>query len=225
MKIHYNQTGAHRKKLVEAISTVTGKPASYLGAPGFAYQVGDITIDRDGTVNFGKRPSQLILNRLSELGYTAENAQETEQNPGSETPGLCISFPLADFTPQTLGNLKALLVAKGPLIKAALGIDHLAVTEEDDRLSFPWFKTAPDPEMARAATQFLSALVALAKTQKRVNATEKEVDNQKYAFRCFLLRLGFIGSEYKATRKVLLKNLAGSSAFKAGSKKGDTKDG
>ena len=37
-----------------------------------------------------------------------------------------------------------------------------------------------------------------------------------YAFRCFLLRLGFIGSEYKAERKILLKNLSGSSAFKNG---------
>ena len=54
------------------------------------------------------------------------------------------------------------------------------------------------------------------KEGKRVTATEKPVDNEKYAFRCFLLRLGFIGSEYKAERKILLKNLSGSSAFKNG---------
>ncbi len=42
------------------------------------------------------------------------------------------------------------------------------------------------------------------------------MDNEKYAFRCFLLRLGFIGSEYKAERKILLKNLCGSSTFKNG---------
>jgi hypothetical protein len=45
---------------------------------------------------------------------------------------------------------------------------------------------------------------------------EKKVDNEKYAFRCFLLRLGFIGAEYKTDRKILLKNLTGSSAFKNG---------
>ena len=49
-----------------------------------------------------------------------------------------------------------------------------------------------------------------------MTATEKEVDNEKYAFRCFLLRLGFIGAEYKVERKILLKNLTGSSAFKNG---------
>ena len=47
-------------------------------------------------------------------------------------------------------------------------------------------------------------------------AKEKEVENDKYAFRCFLLRLGFIGSEYKEERRILLKNLSGSSAFKGG---------
>ena len=54
------------------------------------------------------------------------------------------------------------------------------------------------------------------RNQKRINAKEKEVDNEKYAFRCFLLRLGFIGAEYKAERKILLRNLSGSSAFKSG---------
>lgn len=54
----------------------------------------------------------------------------------------------------------------------------------------------------------------MSRNQKRINATEKEVDNEKYAFRCFLLRLGFIGNEYKAERKILLRNLSGSSAFK-----------
>ena len=40
------------------------------------------------------------------------------------------------------------------------------------------------------------------------------MDNEKYAFRCFLLRLGFIGEEFKQSRKILLSNLDGSSAFK-----------
>ena len=55
---------------------------------------------------------------------------------------------------------------------------------------------------------------------KRVTAKEKKVDNDKYAFRGFLLRLGFIGAEFKAERKILLQNLTGSAAFKSGVKKG-----
>ena len=62
----------------------------------------------------------------------------------------------------------------------------------------------------------------MARNAKRVTATEKPADNEKYAFRCFLLRLGFIGAEYKEERKILLKNLSGSSAFKNGGPKSGT---
>jgi hypothetical protein len=58
----------------------------------------------------------------------------------------------------------------------------------------------------------------MACNQKRITAKEKETDNDKYAFRCFLLRLGFIGAEYKLERKILLRNLSGSSAFKGSAK-------
>ena len=63
---------------------------------------------------------------------------------------------------------------------------------------------------------FICKLCEMARNQKRVNAAEKSTDNEKYAFRCFLLRLGFIGAEYKTARKILLKNLSGSSAFRNG---------
>ncbi len=56
----------------------------------------------------------------------------------------------------------------------------------------------------------------MVKRQKRIVATENDVENENYAFRCFLLRLGFIGDEYKAARKILLRNLTGSSAWKGG---------
>jgi hypothetical protein len=61
----------------------------------------------------------------------------------------------------------------------------------------------------------------MARNQKRITAKEKEIPNEKYAFRCFLLRLGFIGKEYKEERKILLRNLTGSAAFKGGVKNED----
>ena len=61
---------------------------------------------------------------------------------------------------------------------------------------------------------FLSALCAMAKEAKRVLAKETYVESEKYAFRCFLLRLGFIGNDSKAARKILLRNLSGHSAFR-----------
>ena len=75
-----------------------------------------------------------------------------------------------------------------------------------------------------AYTHFITALCNMAKKQNRVTAKEKSADNEKYTFRCFLLRLGFIGSEYKKERKILLRNLSGSSAFKNITNKGEPSD-
>lgn len=77
-----------------------------------------------------------------------------------------------------------------------------------------------EEEEALAYTKFISAICEMSKKQKRVTAKPKENENEKYAFRCFLLRLGFIGDEFKADRKILLSKLDGSAAFKAGAKKG-----
>ncbi len=59
---------------------------------------------------------------------------------------------------------------------------------------------------------------ALDNLRNLVTAKEKITNNDKYAFRCFLLRLWFIGAEFKDERKILLRNLSGNSAFKSGAK-------
>jgi len=107
-------------------------------------------------------------------------------------------------------------VQPSALICKALGCTDLPVTEAEDKISFPWFKDDLTPEDLKAYEMFICKLCDMARNQKRVVAKEKPSDNDKYAFRCFLLRLGFIGAEYKAERKILLRNLTGSSAFKSG---------
>ena len=89
----------------------------------------------------------------------------------------------------------------------------LHLKEEDGRESTV---QDPDADHAAAYAKFITALCRMSREAKRVTAKEKEVSNEKYAFRCFLLRLGFIGAEYKKDRKILLENLTGSSAFRNG---------
>ena len=131
-----------------------------------------------------------------------------------EDIGLVIEMPRSSFTDTALDNLKRLVESKGSLIKKALGTETLELDITDDIVRFPWFGDGTDPDEVKAYTHFVTALCEMARTQKRVTAKEKETDNDKYAFRCFLLRLGFIGSEYKDERKILLSKLTGSSAFK-----------
>ena len=129
---------------------------------------------------------------------------------------LTIEMPRSAFTDTALENLKRLVESKASLIKKALGVEELPLVLLDDTIRFPWFACGADAETVKAYTHFVTSLCEMAKTQQRVNASVKPVVNGKYAFRCFLLRLGFIGSEYKTERKILLSKLTGSSAFKSG---------
>lgn len=142
----------------------------------------------------------------------------TERN---EPNRLIFEMPADGFTDEAFDNLQKLVVSKSSLIKKAIGAEDLTIERLENTLKFPWFTLTPDcSEEVKAYTHLVTALCDMAKTQQRVNASEKPVVNEKYAFRCFLLRLGFIGAEYKAERKILLSRLTGSSAFKNPTKGG-----
>ena len=137
----------------------------------------------------------------------------------TDEDSLSISLPRSLFTETSLKNLDALLLSKGRLIRHAFDIKEATYTLTDDRITFAWLHGTITDETAKAYAEFISKLCLMARTQKRVTAKEKIVDNERYAFRCFLLRLGMIGNAYKVSRKILLQNLIGSSAFKSGHRK------
>ncbi len=235
MKIHYNRTGAQRKELVKAISNITGEKAKYLGMPSCAYQIGPFHLDKGGTVEYDENEvpqiGQIIL-ELMAAGFNGEMEDMTPERTIKIPPQelqeahseeekedameLTISIPYEGFDEISLQNLDNLVKAKGSLIKKALGVDELPIKIQGEEIKFPWFKTTLDNDETVIYTTFISKLAEMAKNQKRINAKEKEVTNEKYAFRCFLLRLGLIGNGYKPHRKLLLSKLEGSSAFKAG---------
>lgn len=292
MELKYNVTGAQRKSLVGAISSLLNASTKYLGAPTFAYEVGGYHIDKSGTLigpdnldledalhqqgfdadgesrhydepdtyesglgGMGAldeapdidqhHPGQyadpeipftpemqkqiddyflgLPMTEEEELGlgrtrredFQGENGMQSSDVPEPyEDIGLVIEMPRSSFTDTALDNLKRLVESKSNLIKKALGTETLELEITDDKVGFPWFEDATNPDAVKAYTHFVASLCEMARVQKRVTAKEKETDNDKYAFRCFLLRLGFIGAAYKEERKILLRNLTGSSAFK-----------
>lgn len=120
------------------------------------------------------------------------------------------------FSEAAIDNLRKLVDSKATLIRKALAVEALPIEVNDDRVSFPWFSEMPESEDTQAYMALITALCEMAKNQKRVTATDKAPANEKYAFRCFLLRLGFIGDEYKTARKILLRNLTGNTAFRNG---------
>jgi len=126
---------------------------------------------------------------------------------------LVIEIPKSGFSEQAIANLEKLIESKAGLIKKAIGTESLVVEKTEDKLSFPWFSADADGDAVKAYVKFITALCEMAKTQQRVTATAKSNENEKFAFRCFLLRLGFIGDEYKAERKILLSKLTGNSSY------------
>lgn len=225
MILHFNVNGKRRKAMVKAIEEELRTKATYLGVPSCAYSVGDYTVGRNGELEFFDEIGIDETSRIVDacVMATGESPAEWDGNTGdeAETPqeenvGLTVALPI-DKT--NVENLKAILESKGGLIRVSLGIDDLPIVVEEDRVSFPWFKDGWEIENAQTYTRFIAALCEMSIRQKRVQSKEKEVENEKYAFRCFLLRLGYIGDGYKADRKILLKNFEGSASYRDGKKK------
>lgn len=296
MRLSYNVKGAERKSLVAAISQKLNAPTKYLGAPTFAYKVGNYHIDKNGTVtgedNLTLEDSlhqqgfdadgdsrhydepdtyesglsgmgaldefpdidqhhpgqyanpdapitetmqrqideviafedlrmdgreELGLGRTRRENFHGENGMQADDIP--EPDELVIEMPLTGFTPEKLDNLAKLVNAKALLLKAALGTNDLPIKQTTDRLQFPWFRGTIDAEHTEAYVTLVRLLCKTAKEKKHITAKEKDIDgNPKYAMRCFLLSLGFIGDEYKAARKILLSRLEGNSSWKNGKK-------
>lgn len=158
--------GRPRKELAASISEIIGEKAVYTRAPLYTYEIGNITVTRDGSV-------------------------EAPDDSG---------------------------------IFEALGTEDLEIKMSEERIIFPWFTLSGEPDEAEAYSWLVTTLVEMVKRQKRIIVSKGgngDSASEKYQFRCFLLRLGFIGDEYKAARKILFKNLTGSSAFRTGTKGGE----
>lgn len=247
MRIQYPITGKKRKELVTVLELELNMISKYLGAPSFAYEIGEYRVEKDGTLNGPDNPGlvsdlcglhdfeatsveyenlsepsepeivELPIPYEVELGGRVSPYRDYDEPPAYLAPtDLSVEIQLNNFPEEAFINLQRLVASKETLIKKALGVESLPIERNETSLRFPWFSLEQGNEAvsANAATHFVNGLCQLAKSLKRVNDTEKTVENEKYAFRCFLLRLGFIGPEFKKERKLLLSKLSGNSAFK-----------
>ena len=233
MKIMYHAEGTNRKALADAISRITGARKVYKGIPSYAYEIDYFTVDREGNLSFDDRADseevENLIEKLDEMGFhaepvgepqTMEEAQPTaaEPNQPAAVEGITVSLPREGFTENALENLQKLVASKASLIQKVFNRSNLPIAIQETRIAFPWMNGGEDADTLQARTAFIAALGKAAKEQKRVTAKEKPVENEKYTFRCFLLRLGFIGKDHAKDRKILLANLSGSAAFKGGAK-------
>lgn len=232
MELNYNVKGNHRKQLVKALEEIIGAKSKYMGVPTFAYRIGKLMVDRVGTVTSEGTSTGAFNNiaiALSLRGFEPEGGLEQadvrvkgDEETITDSPAtrtnkvdfLEIQMPREMFTEKGIENLRRLILAKGDLIKKAIGTDDLTINTSEETIGFPWFPLKGDVDEVEHHEKFIEALCRMAINQKRVTAKAVNSENEKYDFRCFLLRLGFIGDEHRAFRRYYLRNLSGNAAFK-----------
>ena len=155
----------------------------------------------------------------------AETETAAESDTNDDKTQLTITMPKDFFTEGSIDRLRKLTENKAHLFQHAFQTESLEITETEDAVEFPWFTVSQTGD-GDAYSVFISKLCEFTNTQKRVNNRQDDSDNEKFSFRCFLIRIGMVGTDYKAARKVLLRNLEGSSAFRHGrpNEKGENTD-
>lgn len=228
----------NRKDVVKAVSELIGIASQYMGPPTFAYQIGSFTVDREGFVETEKEEEgTVLLQGLIEMGL-AEGEQEVKTlEINIPTQGMAgrnmVNLIFSLHSKQYLLNrsiAKDIFHIPSNLIEVLDRTDipdrdtflrifrqyeessrGISFTDENVIFTFPFEN---EPDILRSYTELSARMVKQAKEQKRISHKETIVENEKYYMRVWLLRLGFGGKEGKESRKLLLKNLKGHSAFR-----------
>ena len=131
----------NRKQLATELGQELGLEVKYLGVPTCAYQVGDYTIRKDGTIEGDLEAIHDFLIRQGLIQQepdvqTVENEPETETatdtSPAFENnvDSIELSIPIPELTPQQLINLIRILYSRQKLLAAMLKYDGIRIDEE-----------------------------------------------------------------------------------------------
>lgn len=216
-EIRFTLKSKQRPKLAQEIGNILGTAPHYERVPSCAYDIAGYRLDKEGVLHIpegAEETTKDLIRQLRERGFQ-DDAEITEEVPVQQDK-LTIAIPRESLTDTALENLQKITANKQTLFQRAFRMDSTEIEITDEKINFTWFPYTVDGDDIAAYTQFISRLCDMARDAKRVSSKPTETDNDKYAFRCFLLRLGFIGKEYKTARKILLRNLTGNSAFRCG---------
>ena len=154
------------------------------------------------------------LDRISLNAGAPENSGISRNVPISEdfeAHGV-LRFSLSNLPAQARANLSVILTEKQSLINKAIP----GFTMEEDSILIGNENSFISPKKEEAYRQFLEKLFQTARARKWVVPNRKNTSSgvsEKYRFRIWLNQLGLKGTEYASTRKLLTRNLSGSSAY------------
>ena len=132
---------AERRKMVQAISERLGSPAVYLRTLTCAYRIGNLTVERDGSIASDDdalletlRPMLMERGWLTDATADSEaeapvaKAEPTEQD--SETTQMELSFPVEDWTVPQLKNLMHTLYSNQQILRRMMESDALYIDRQ-----------------------------------------------------------------------------------------------
>jgi len=222
-----------RKQILKALKECYGVDAKYMGALTFDYQIEiegkKYVVDREGKITNEDGDVFELLNsepaneispfRVSLDGHTGITLRNLLNMIYSKQTLIktALSFEDEIVTQDFIKTLNDAEVKSVEDFKRIVNKDKLkgiAFDFEEGVIMFNFCSTTDSPEKIEANNQFISFINNTAKELKHASPKVTVTDNAKFTMRTWLLRLGFIGPEYKQTRKVLLKNLDGNGAFR-----------
>ena len=251
----------NRKAMVKAICELTGMNAMYLFTPTYAYQVGPITVRRDGSIDCEDEAMlSTIKPMLIERGWleAEENPEapaDFKEMPETAAP-ICveqmdITIPISGWTVAQMTNLLRILCSKQNLINRMLGCDMLFIEEsfvqamsenppestadlearvqeaieagsirgfrlDDEQVTLSTPFAQDEPTRWTAYADLLKGMLRIAETATRISIKRlDDPENEKYHANSWLMRMGFRGSQYKETRRILMGHLTGFAAFRS----------
>ena len=233
-----------RKNVVKALAEHLGETAVYIGPPSFAYQVGNITVDREVKIILEDESlTEEVMAVLTECGFLGNSGEEVE----AETSYTGIRIPVGGLETQGIINLLNMLHAKQYLINKAIGQDGFSVSDRlitdleegtfqnagevidfigshgssnegfaflEDTILFAGFPYTEEPAAVKAYTVLASKMVQSAGMQKRISPKPTIEENEKYYMRSWMVRIGLGGKDTKEERAFLLGGLKGHTAFR-----------
>ena len=194
-EIRFTLESKQRPKLAQEIGNILGTALHYERVPSWAYDIAGYRLDKEGVLHIPegteKEIVEELIRQLWERGF--QNDAEVTEEVSVQQEKLTIAIPKASLTDVALENLQKIIANRQTLFQRAFRTDNTESEITEEKINFTWFPYTADGDEIAAYTQFISRLCDMARDAKRVSTKSTETDNDKYAFRCFLLRLGFIG--------------------------------
>ena len=202
---------AERREMVQAISERLGSPAVYLRTPTYAYRIGGLTVERDGSIISDDdallealRPMLIERGWLTDAEASVTKTEPTEQD--SEITQMELSFPVEDWTVPQLNNLLRTLYSNQYVLRRMTGCGALYIDRQlVERLNEAPMETPADFE-ALLADALATEMLKGCRVQDGRFTLETVGDGRDPArWQVYAALLGAILKRAKAAKRVFLR--------------------